>query len=154
MKKKFTKEEQEKGREVYREKQYQEFLNNPDRLYASEVIRNNLIYSGRKIECEECLITDIYNGKSIVLEVDHKDGNRYNNQLSNLRFLCYNCHSQTLTFRGRNVKGQGKIKVNDKELIKSLESSANIRQALYKVGLTPAGGNYERCRELQSRMPY
>jgi len=74
----------------------------------------------------------------LILELDHIDGNRTNNELNNLRFLCPNCHSQTLTFRGRNINN-GKQK--------------NIRQALLKVGLSPKGGNYQRVKMLINNMP-
>ena len=44
-----------------------------------------------------------WNEKSITLELDHIDGDRYNNNFDNLRILCPNCHSQTPTFRGRGI---------------------------------------------------
>lgn len=40
--------------------------------------------------CEECGITDSWNGKPLALEMDHKDGDVTNNKLENLRFLCPN----------------------------------------------------------------
>jgi hypothetical protein len=43
----------------------------------------------------------------INLEIDHKDGDPYNNHHSNLRLICPNCHSQTNTFKNRN-KGKGR----------------------------------------------
>jgi ssDNA-binding Zn-finger/Zn-ribbon topoisomerase 1 len=55
----------------------------------------------KKYECEECGISE-WNNKPIVLELDHIDGNRNNNILSNLKILCPNCHSQTDTFKGKN----------------------------------------------------
>lgn len=55
-------------------------------------------------KCELCPITNEWNGKSIVLELDHRDGDTFNNELVNLRWLCPNCHSQTPTFRGRALK--------------------------------------------------
>lgn len=54
--------------------------------------------------CEDCGITNTYNGKPIVLQCDHIDGNNDNHTLSNLRLLCPNCHSQTHTWCGRNKK--------------------------------------------------
>lgn len=62
------------------------------------IIRENLIpYS-----CSECGISDEYNGKYLVLQLEHIDGDPKNNALDNLTFLCPNCHSQTSTFGGRN----------------------------------------------------
>lgn len=45
-----------------------------------------------------CGIGDTWLGKPITLHLDHIDGDWTNNQLSNLRFLCPNCHSQTETW--------------------------------------------------------
>ena len=54
--------------------------------------------------CEDCGITDTYNGKPITLQCDHIDGDNDNHSLDNLRLLCPNCHSQTETWCGRNKK--------------------------------------------------
>ena len=61
------------------------------------VIDNNLI----KYNCSECEIFE-WNKKSLCLQLDHIDGNVHNNDLSNLRFLCPNCHSQTSTWGVKN----------------------------------------------------
>ena len=66
-------------------------------------LRSRLISEGYKeYKCEECGISE-WNGKRIGLELDHISGVRSDNSLENLRLLCPNCHSQTHTFRGRNI---------------------------------------------------
>ncbi len=45
-----------------------------------------------------------WNGKKLVLQLDHIDGNSSNHCLDNLRFVCPNCHSQTDNFAGKNCK--------------------------------------------------
>ena len=57
-------------------------------------------------KCAECGINE-HNGKSIVLELDHINGDSSNNQENNLRCLCPNCHSQTHTYKAKN-KGNGR----------------------------------------------
>jgi hypothetical protein len=88
-------------------------------------------------------------GHDLSLELDHIDGDSTNNTPGNLRFLCPNCHSQTPTFRGRNVN-TGSKKVSDEDLLESIKSSDSLRQALIKVGLAPKGGNYGRCYKLMA----
>ena len=52
--------------------------------------------------CEKHSIT----GK-VPIQLEHKDGNSYNNSLDNLELLCPNCHSLTLTYGALN-KGNGR----------------------------------------------
>lgn len=60
--------------------------------------------------CSCCLIKD-WQGKPITLECDHIDGDITNNRLSNARLLCPNCHSQTHTYKAKNVNNpKGKEK--------------------------------------------
>ena len=57
-------------------------------------------------KCAVCGIID-WNNKKLVLELEHIDGNSDNNALENLCLICPNCHSQTDTYKGKNV-GQGR----------------------------------------------
>jgi 5-methylcytosine-specific restriction endonuclease McrA len=71
---------------------------------VTSALRLRLIREGYKEDkCEECGISE-WNGKPISLELDHVSGIRTDNSLENLKILCPNCHSQTSTFRGRNIK--------------------------------------------------
>jgi HNH endonuclease len=73
------------------------------RLVRTATLRRRLILEGLKGEaCEMCGRT-AWNGAPIPLELDHVNGVRDDNRLSNLRILCPNCHAQTPTYRGRNI---------------------------------------------------
>lgn len=51
--------------------------------------------------CQECGQGELWNGKVLVLQLDHINGNRRDNRIGNLRIVCPNCHTQTHTFAGR-----------------------------------------------------
>lgn len=57
-------------------------------------------------KCQRCNSKEWF-GETNHLELDHVDGDRTNNLLSNLRILCANCHSLTDTYCAKN---KGKIK--------------------------------------------
>ena len=71
--------------------------------YPTSKLSKRLVKEGlKKYECEACGIAE-WNGKSISLELNHKDGNNANHSLINLELLCPNCHSQTDTYRSKNL---------------------------------------------------
>ncbi len=80
-------------------------------------------------KCNKCGLNEWLN-QPLILELEHKDGNHFNNKRDNLEMLCPNCHSQTETWRGRNKKNQ-RLK------------------ALLSVNLAAKGGNYNRCHKLK-----
>lgn len=59
-------------------------------------------YGLLKEECSKCGIGTSWQDEPIVLELDHVNGNKYDNRIENLRILCPNCHSQTATFRNKS----------------------------------------------------
>jgi len=120
-------------------------------FYSNEMVKQRIVKQGLlEYKCIKCGI-DSWQGESIVLDLDHINGVNTDNRLSNLRFLCPNCHSQTDTYKGRN-KNTGKKKVSDEELLTAYKKCSTIRQALIEVGLAPKGGNYERLKKLIAPM--
>lgn len=63
------------------------------------IIKNNLI----EYKCDICKQLPMWNGKILTLHLDHKNGNKGDNRIKNLKFLCPNCHEQTDTMRGRKI---------------------------------------------------
>lgn len=68
----------------------------------SNKVRKKLLEEGYKeYRCECCGLTEWLN-EPIPLELHHKDGNRFHNELSNYELLCPNCHARTDSYRGKN----------------------------------------------------
>jgi hypothetical protein len=71
---------------------------------GSHKLRLRLFREGiKEAKCECCGITK-WNGFPAPLELDHINGNHFDNRLENLRILCPNCHAQTPTYRGKNKR--------------------------------------------------
>lgn len=67
-------------------------------------LKNRLLKDGvKKSICENCCRTKWYK-QPIPLELHHIDGCKTNNELSNLKLLCPNCHALTDNYRGKNKK--------------------------------------------------
>lgn len=71
--------------------------------------------------CAECGICE-WRGRPLTLRLDHIDGDNTNHALSNYRFICPNCDSQSDTYCYRNAKRKRAIGEMENTLV--LETSA------------------------------
>ena len=72
----------------------EEFTYRSNKLFCSRICKS-LFRRGktyRSAKGKECNICGLKPENTIVLDVDHIDGNKKNNNLSNLQTLCANCH--------------------------------------------------------------
>lgn len=72
-----------------------------DKTYKNKLLLYK--FNLKKEVCEICGQPPIWNGKKLGLQLDHRDGNRRNNQLDNLQILCPNCHTQTEYFSCKEI---------------------------------------------------
>lgn len=78
---------------------------NPSAFY----LRRALIEVGVPHRCSVCGNGPEWNKKPLQLQVDHKNGKRWDCRRRNLRFICPNCHTQTENFGRKNSKIPKKI---------------------------------------------
>jgi 5-methylcytosine-specific restriction endonuclease McrA len=91
----------------------------PQRLTADEILRRRptgarrrrraqldraLREKGVPYRCAGCGTTDRWQGRTLVLEIDHVNGDPLDDRLENLRYLCPSCHSQTPSHSRRRTR--------------------------------------------------
>lgn len=124
-------------------------------VLRGHIIRNKLL----PYKCAICGTVE-WQGKTLSLELDHINGVNNDNRLENLRFLCPNCHSQTVTYGAKNKQQvESKYDISDelKDLIvssylelknqKKVAEKYNlqlkaVKQVLSEVGLTRQNQKY------------
>lgn len=127
-----------------------EILDGKHPNYPTGKLKWKLIKAGLKEnKCEECGICE-WNNKPIVCHLDHKDGNRFNHSLLNLKLLCPNCHSQTDTYCGRNknkfVDIDKRIKIINSE-IKYKTNNIILKYGSQKIYHEAVKNNYKKSQE-------
>ena len=68
------------------------------------ILRRALNDIGIKRECSECGLGEEWNGKKLILHIDHINGDPLDNRINNIRYLCPNCHTQTNNYGHLNIK--------------------------------------------------
>lgn len=114
--------------------------------------KNWLISTGQKKHiCEECGLS-IWNTKPIPIELHHVDGDSTNNEISNLKILCPNCHAQTENYKSKNkrVANYG-INITDQQLIDSINSNYFLTGVLQDFGIKRSPSIRNRCNGLISQ---
>lgn len=86
-------------------KKYEYFLTNPKEFQRANFNVKwvkKIILREQNYKCDICRTDNIWNGKELVLVIDHIDGDASNNTRENLRCVCPNCDSQLETFKSKN----------------------------------------------------
>lgn len=85
------------------------FVDNAD--CDQSVLRHWFLKEPVEYKCSICGQEPFWNGKEMIMILDHINGKNHDNRLSNLRWVCPNCNSQLPTSNGRNIKHKPKEKV-------------------------------------------
>ena len=96
-----AKKGQQKGQNSYKPASY---YIETGKTITSYKLKEKLIRDGLKEDkCELCGLS-VWQNQKLSLELHHKDGDHYNNNLDNLIILCPNCHSIQPGNSGANKK--------------------------------------------------
>ena len=101
--------------DITKTRDMQEYLNNSIPM-QSDKLKIRLIKEGfLKPMCYNCG-REQWEDEEIPLQLSHRDGDKYNNNLRNLELLCPNCHAQT---------GEWKLRDDFKGTVDSNENKKN-----------------------------
>lgn len=81
-----------------------------DSLYGGGTykLKNKLLKAGYfEQKCYDCDLTT-WREQPIPLELEHKNGDKFDNRIENLTLLCPNCHALTPTYRSKNKESYKK----------------------------------------------
>jgi hypothetical protein len=98
----------------------------------------------------------MWQGSKLVLQLEHKNGKSNDNRIENICFLCPNCHSQTLTYCGRNLSKKTKIKIKKERPLKFKVAKEELEKLIIEFPLIKIGKMFDvsdnsikkRCKKL------
>lgn len=76
--------------------------------FLGKILKRRKVMEEQNSRCPLCGISEEWNGKPLVFEIDHVDGHSSNESRENIRFICPNCHSLTQFYGGAN-RGNGRL---------------------------------------------
>lgn len=100
------------------------------KMVKDRILKNKLI----PYKCQCCGQEPIWNGKKLVLVLDHINGIANDHRLENLRFLCPNCNAQQDTFCGKHTK---KILSNEEKQILKEINQEDIDNKIIRIKKYP-----------------
>ena len=74
----------------------------PRKIIRDYIKRHKLL----EYKCQSCGNKGFWLNQEMTLELHHIDGDETNNELTNLQYLCPNCHSLTENYGSKNKKGK------------------------------------------------
>ena len=126
---------------------YKEKLKNTKFEELGHAKKRQRVFEEQNFCCNKCGLSEWLN-QPISLEMEHIDGNKKNNDRTNLEGLCPNCHAQTLTYKIGNNKQPGKTIYSEASIITALQNNTSAYAAMKELGMNPHGGNYIRLRNI------
>lgn len=71
--------------------------------FARHALKRRLLEESLIVhKCAICKIPPVWQNKPMPLILDHINGDRLDNRLENLRFICSNCDTQLPTYKSKN----------------------------------------------------
>jgi uncharacterized protein YktA (UPF0223 family) len=127
-----------------------------DSNYNRYNLKRRLVEEGiLEYKCVKCGCDGNWLGEKLVLQLEHKNGKSKDNRIENICFLCPNCHSQTLTYCGRNIS-KNKIKIKKERPLKFQITKEALEKLILNTPLTKIGKMFnvtdnaikKRCKKL------